>query len=661
MSRIPEIEYTHFVACFLCAAAGGFMCWAGVASARAADLAQLEDTAVQAAIKRVEQSVVQIQTIGGLDRAGTQLLGAGPTTGTVVSADGHIISSAYNFIQKPASILVTLPDGKRLPAKLVARDRSRMLVLLKVDASGLAVPETSPKKDMRVGQWAIAAGRSFDEKQVNVSTGIVSAVDRVWGKAIQTDAKVSPNNYGGPLVDIKGRVQGILVPLNPQQLGATAGTEWYDGGIGFAVPLKDIQLVLPRLMKGEDLYPGLLGVTLTGGRDLFGEPPTLASVRPRSPAQEAGLAKGDRITKIGGRTTDTLAQLKHALSPHYAGDTIKISVMRGADSKSFDLKLAAKLEPYEHPFLGILPVRRTGTVQTRFVYPDSPAEKAGIKVGDLILGVAGDSGNEKARDAGALRQLLAAHEPGEAVKFLIKRDGKQLTIAATLGKVPEDLPPTVPSEADEPDDKKAIGKVDITVPEFANKCFAYIPQGYSTEQPHGVVLWLHPPGGHREAELIARWQTLCERWNLILLAPRSSDPAKWVPGDAAFIMKALEQVLAKYAIDRTRVVVHGHEGGGAMAWLLALSQRDVIRAVAVTDSTIPQRIAIPDNEPLERLAVYIAFGSKSTFASRIRKNIEQLRDKKFPVTVTDQGELGRYLRARELSDLCRWIDALDRI
>ena len=91
---------------------------------------------------------------------------------------------------------------------------------------------------MRVGQWAIAVGRTFESDRPNMAVGILSALDRVWGKAIQTDAAVSPNNYGGPLVDIRGRVLGVLVPLSPEAADEMAGVEWYDSGIGFAIPWK---------------------------------------------------------------------------------------------------------------------------------------------------------------------------------------------------------------------------------------------------------------------------------------------------------------------------------------------------------------------------------------------------------------------------------------
>ena len=83
------------------------------------------------------------------------------------------------------------------------------------------------------------------------SVGIISAVGRIWGRAMQADAKISPVNYGGPLVDLYGRVLGVIVPADPRSEGETAGVEWYDSGIGFAVPLEDILAALPRLKEAR--------------------------------------------------------------------------------------------------------------------------------------------------------------------------------------------------------------------------------------------------------------------------------------------------------------------------------------------------------------------------------------------------------------------------
>ncbi|MCH8839822.1 MAG: hypothetical protein IH831_03935, partial [Planctomycetes bacterium] len=93
-----------------------------------ADLALQEQQALQAAVQRVAESVVQIRTVGGLNRVGRTFIAQGPTTGLVVGADGYIVSSAFNFAQQPTSILVQLPSGEQTPAQLVARDKNRMLV-----------------------------------------------------------------------------------------------------------------------------------------------------------------------------------------------------------------------------------------------------------------------------------------------------------------------------------------------------------------------------------------------------------------------------------------------------------------------------------------------------------------------------------------------------
>ena len=88
--------------------------------------------------------------------------------------------------------------------KSLSRDQSRMLVLLKIAApTPLPVPEAAPADQVTVGQWAIAVGRALSAEQPNMSVGIVSAKQRIFGKAIQTDAKISPSNYGGPLVDLQ--------------------------------------------------------------------------------------------------------------------------------------------------------------------------------------------------------------------------------------------------------------------------------------------------------------------------------------------------------------------------------------------------------------------------------------------------------------------------
>src|SRR5439155_2855559 len=135
------------------------------------DTEDLLQNAMKAAVARVALSVVQIETSGGSDILGSGpgmfRKGAGPTTGLVVAADGYVISSAFNFANKPSAIFVAVPGHKdRYPATVVATDQTRMLTLLKIKVdTKLAVPTPTPKKEIIVGQTAIALGRTLDRTE----------------------------------------------------------------------------------------------------------------------------------------------------------------------------------------------------------------------------------------------------------------------------------------------------------------------------------------------------------------------------------------------------------------------------------------------------------------------------------------------------------------
>lgn len=295
-------------------------------------LAAQEEAAIRAAVEHVAPSIVQIRTIGGLEAIDRALLPDGPTTGLVISPDGWIISSAFNFVQQPASILVTFADGEQAPAELVAKDHSRKLVLLKAQGvSGLAVPEMAPEDEIQVGEWAIAVGRTFQSQRPNISVGIVSARGRMFGRAIQTDADVSTASYGGPLIDIRGRVLGVLVPMSPQDTSEVAGAEWYDSGIGFAVPLAGISRSIEAMKKGADQHSGVLGIAMEN-ENAHESPATLATVMPTSPAGKSGLKKGDRVIDIDGQPIETQTDLRFALGTRYAGENVRITVKRGEET-----------------------------------------------------------------------------------------------------------------------------------------------------------------------------------------------------------------------------------------------------------------------------------------------------------------------------------------
>ena len=630
--------------------------------AQQADLPELEEQALKGAVARVAPSVVRVETFGGLEQVGQTLISTGPATGLVVAADGYVISSAYNFVQKPASILVTLASGKRSAAEIVARDHSRMLVLLKVNTpEKLPVPQAVPREDLLVGQWTLAVGRAYDQPEPNVSVGILSATNRVWGKAIQTDAKISPSNYGGPLIDIRGRVLGVLVPLSPQGQIELAGSELYDSGIGFAVPLTEINAHLERMKQGHDLHPGLMGISLKG-TDVLSDPALIAACSPKSPAALAGLKAGDTIVDVNGAAIERQSQLKHALGRHYAGDAVKVVVLRGGQRIAVTLELAEKILPYQHPFLGVLPQRDAADagVTVRYVYPSSGADQAGLRAGDRIVSL----GDKPVADATTLRDAIAAFDPGAKVAVGVQRGGESLRLEVTTATLPTQIPEALPA-ARRPlegagGDKPAVGVVPIKLPEDTHECVAYVPENYDPRVGYGVVVWLHPPGGFKQDELVARWKPLCERHDLILLAPKSADATKWLPTEIPFIRKTIDDLASRYQIDRTRIVTHGFQAGGALAYLVAFGHRDLIRGVAAVDAPPPLRSQAPENDPIQRLAIYTTFAEKSKLAKAITAGVDKLKELKFPVTVKTLPD-ARYLNDEELTELVRWLDTLDRI
>jgi serine protease Do len=674
------------------------------AAAQTTDLNELNEKAIKDAVKKVAPSVVQIQTQGGADMVVSGPKGPafrkalGPTTGVILSADGYVISSAFNFINQPTTIIVSVPGHKEpFLAKRVATDRSRLLTLLKIDAKGLPVPEAAPKKDVKVGQWAIALGRTLDTKRdhpPSVSIGVISAVGRIWGKALQTDAKVSPVNYGGPMVDIRGRVQGILVPASPQSEDERAGYEWYDSGIGFAIPMEDVLAVLPRLKEGKDLHKGLLGVRLNTP-DLFSTAPVIGQVTPGSAAAKAGLKPGDILTEIDGHPVVRMAQILHVLGPKYEGDTVSLKYKRGGKEITVEhLELVGTLSAYVHPFLGILPVRddpKLG-VLVRYVFAGSGADKAGIKPGDRIVKYGKGKllvpfkGLKRGRDE--LLDFLNTTRPNEEIKLEVAKMGsKSAILTLALGSLAAEGKgggETVPAKLPEPDSRgKALDPLETAGKAKQPKAQAppkaetgllkrktsdgrpfwiYVDEDYEPNISHALVVWLHPPReGSKEKieELTDAWEKFCHDNHIIIVCPQTSNESGWNPGDADFVVNAVRDVLGTYTIDRQRIVAHGMGVGGQMAMYLGFHARDLIRGVATTGAVVTQA---KDNLAGQRLSFFLVAGGRDPLAKAIVASRAKLMDRGFPVVFRELPNMGRqYLDERTLTELVRWIEALDRL
>jgi len=297
----------------------------------------------------------------------------GPATGIVYSHDGYILTSSFNFAREPVLITVTLPDGRRLAADLIARDYVRKLALLKVDANDLPLPTWRQDSDVQVGEWAITLGLGFGGHEPSVTVGVISALNRMQGNAIQTDAKLSPANYGGPVCDVFGRVIGIAVPM-AQRAGELAGVDMYDCGVGFLVPLSRINLIVPQLMAGVSFQRGWLGIQVNS---VPGVGVVVRSIANPSPMRNAGALPGDIIEAINGVELRNYADLAKQIYMIPAGQALQMRLSRDGGAIELSVPLASAqalgtLPEAEEPFDPSVPVEEKTPEDQNEPTPPSP-------------------------------------------------------------------------------------------------------------------------------------------------------------------------------------------------------------------------------------------------------------------------------------------------
>jgi len=269
--------------------------------------------------------------------------GTGPVAGVIISPDGLIVTSDFNVNADAKRVMVKLGDSREFEAKLLGRDVSRGLQLLQIDAKGLPVPPFAEDSRIRVGRWALVCGVGETPADPSLSVGIVSATDRLQGRAIQIDASTNPSNYGGPLVDIEGRVMGIVTPLTPA--GTGGGVMLSDSGVGFAVPVSDVLEHLAKLKAGETIRSAFLGIrfdtrTMSGGAKVV-------EVLKDTGAAAAGIRPGDLIVEFNGEPIQTSFKLLHAIGRCRVDDVVKFTVVR--DGKRIERTATMGARPESTP------------------------------------------------------------------------------------------------------------------------------------------------------------------------------------------------------------------------------------------------------------------------------------------------------------------------
>ncbi len=557
--------------------------------------------AVRKAVANVAPSALRIRLIGTAGTSG-QSVSSRVTTGIVISDDGFVLTSAFGFTGQSAAIFVEDSGGDRVAAKVVAVDHVCKLVLLKCDKGSFVRPPFAKDVWPAVGASAIAVGRMYPGEP-SVSVGIVSAVNRIFGLAIQTDAKISPVNYGGPLLNLDGDVLGILVPLSPSDSGdeIEAGVEWYDSGIGFAIPIREALQTANLLRNGEDRVRGLLGVGLST-RNPLETNFSVKLVHPDSPASKADLKVGDRIVEANGVAIQRFGQLEAIVKSSYAGDSMQLLIKRGEETLAQELSLAAELVRARPGYWGMVigELVKAGEddvagVAVRVV-PESPLARVGLPSTVVLT----QWGETPLKTVAELATAMRSSPVGQPVNLkwipeLANRDVQEAVV--TPVERPETV--TVLSKAEIADMVGTSEKVEWqrdekTVGEDAGKVWYYAPTTASGSNAGLVVLL---SAGDVPAETILnRWKDLCELHNLILVVPVDTENKGLTKEHREFILQAVAVAVATAGgreIESARIVlIAASEQAEVCTGLILQTRRRMFRAAVFVDCW-PQVFGVP--------------------------------------------------------------------
>ena len=367
-------------------------------------------------------------------------------SGFFIDGEGHIVTSDH-VVADATEVTVTLHDGTRHEARVVGRDSRTDLAVLEIEGMGShSWLSFGDDGEARVGDWVVAVGNPFGFGGT-VTAGILSARGRDlrtggYGDFLQVDAPINRGSSGGPLFDTRGRVIGVNAAIYAPSGGNV--------GIGFAVPSSIAAPVVAELIDDGKVSRGWLGVSLQPLTPELAESlgmekaegVLVADVVPDSPAARAGILQADVVTAAGGRPVKdgkTLAREIGAMEP---GDQVRITVVRKGEPREVEVELAGWPAADEQvsdarealsgsgPQLGVLLERRNDKLVIAGVQPDSPAAKARLRRGDVLVSIDNEPVAESADVQQALRK--AADGGREHALLLIERRGQPRFVAVRV-------------------------------------------------------------------------------------------------------------------------------------------------------------------------------------------------------------------------------------
>jgi len=418
-----------------------------------AQLASSRRTALVAAVERASGAVVSINVSSTREAParspwdfffvpeGARVV-QGYGTGFVIRPNGIIVTNQH-VVANAQKVVVTLPDGTDLPARVLGEDPLTDIAVLRVDRQGLPTMTAGHSTDLMIGEWVVAMGNPYayllGNAEPTVTVGVVSATSRnilptgdqtgLYLDMIQTDAAINPGNSGGPLTNALGEVVGVNSSIFSNSGGSV--------GLGFAIPIERALRVADEIIRSGAVRRAWVGLDVEGAAAMRNWKSqggvVIAAVTPEGPAVRAGLKPGDVLVEANGRRLRNYLDWEAVKLDLHVGDAVELSVRGGGGT------VRRRIVTGDLPTVTAEKVTVLQDLQLVNVTPQIQAERGirsehgalifrispevsratGLQEGDVIVGI----NRAAVRTAAQVEDLLNVRS-GEVIRVYLERDGQ---------------------------------------------------------------------------------------------------------------------------------------------------------------------------------------------------------------------------------------------